>query len=497
MTNEIYSVRPLIAILLPWISLLVILILPRSHRGLKRMVHVLGSLATFGMVLSLLPDILDGKVFGMNIVPVMEQINFHLTVDALGYYYGLVLTFIWLLATIYSLGYIDHKENRYYSFMALCNSFILGCAFSQNMFTYFIFYELMTLGVYPLIIHEETDIARRAGIKYLKYAIPAGAVILFAILSHYFWGGGNLSIVSSGTLSLETASRAVLMVIFFCYLAGFGVKAAIVPLEGWVPDAHPAAPSPASALLSGVILKAGAFGIIRVVFNVFGLTLFKNLNLWIYLAVIASITIVLASVRAITQDNLKKRLAYSSIGQVSYILLGLALVSYNGALGGIIHLAHHALMKGCLFLCAGIILTQTGKKNISEMAGIGYRLPVTMICFTVCALAIMGTPPSVGFISKWLIGSGALQADKPFFVVILLISALLSAVYYLPIVYTAFFKRPEGNEHPRLQFKGEVSSTMLWPTVVLAALVILAGVWVTMPGFPYSLVSKVVADLFH
>jgi len=350
MTNEIYSVRPLIAILLPWISLLVILVVPSSHRGLKRIVHVLGSLATFGMVLSLLPGILDGKTFGINIVPLVGQINIHLTVDTLGYYYGLVLTFIWLLATIYSLDYIDRKENRYYSFMALCNSFLLGCAFSQNMFTYFIFYELMTLATFPLIIHEETDLARRAGIKYLKYAIPAGAVILFAILFHYFWGGGNLSLISLGTLSLETASRAVLMVIFFAYLAGFGVKAAIVPLEGWVPDAHPAAPSPASALLSGIILKAGAFGIIRVVFNVFGLTLFQTLNLWIYLAIIASITILLASIRALTQDNLKRRLAYSSISQVSYILLGLSLVSYNGWLGGIMHLAHHALMKGCLFL---------------------------------------------------------------------------------------------------------------------------------------------------
>ena len=427
----------------------------------------------------------------------MEQINIHLTVDTLGYYYGLILTFIWLLATIYSLGYIDHKENRYYSFMALCNSFTLGCAFSQNMFTYFIFYELMTLATYPLIIHEETDIARRAGIKYLKYTITAGAVILFAILFQYFLGGGNLSLISSGTLSLETTSRAMLMVIFFAYLAGFGVKAAIVPLEGWVPDAHSTAPSPASALLSGIILKAGAFGIIRVVFNVFGLTLFKDLNLWIYLAVIASITIVLASVRALTQDNLKRRLAYSSISQVSYILLGLSLVSYGGALGGIMHLAHHALMKACLFFCAGIMLIRTGKKNVSEMAGIGYRLPITMICFSICALAMIGTPLTVGFISKWLLGSGALQADQPIFVVILLISALLNAAYFLPIVYTAFFNRPEDNEHAGVRFKGEVTSVMLWPTLILAALVIFAGIWDTMPGLPYSLVSKVVADLFY
>lgn len=493
MPDEIYSIRPLIAIIFPWISLLAVAAMPRSHQSLKKTIHVLGSLATFGVVLSLLPGILDGKVFGMNIGSVAERVNIHLTVDALGYYFGLVVAFIWLLATIYSVGYIDHKENQYYSFMALCNSFILGCAFSQNMFTYFICYEIMTLAAYPLIIHEETAVARRAGLKYLVYAIAASTVIFFALVSHYFWGGGDLSIVSSGTLSLETTSRTALMLIFFCYLVGFGVKAAIVPLHGWVPDAHPAAPSPVSALLSGVILKAGAFGIIRVILGVFGLDLFRDLGIWGYIAAIASITIVLGPVFALTQDNLKKGLAYSSIGQVSYILLGLSLLSYDGSLGGIVHLAHHALVKGCLFLCAGIVRMRTGKENISEMAGVGRQLPVTMTCFTICGLAMMGTPLSVGFISKWLIASGAAQADQPFFIVVLLISSLLNAAYFLPIVYTAFFKRPKGGEHPRLQFKGEAAgSALLWPTVIMAALVIFAGIWNTIPGFPYSLASRIV-----
>lgn len=496
MTDEIYSIRPLVAVLLPLFSLLVILVMPRSHRELKRVAHVIGSLATFVVVLSLLPDILADKIFGINILSAMEQIDIHLTVDTLGYYYGLVSTFIWLLATVYSTRYVDHKENRYYSFMAICNSFTVGAAFSQNMFTFFIFYEIMTLAVYPLIIHEETDAARRAGTKYLIYTITAGAVILFAILIQNFLGG-DLSFVSHGALSLETASRSALMVIFFAYFVGFGVKAAIVPLEGWVPDAHPAAPSPASALLSGIILKAGAFGIIRVVFNVFGLALFKDLNLWVYIAIISSITIILASLRALMQDDLKRRLAYSSVSQVSYIFLGLALFSYDGALGGIIHLAHHALMKACLFFCAGIILIRTGKKNVSDMAGIGHRLPLTMICFSICALGMMGTPLTVGFISKWLLGTAALQSGNPVFVVILLVSALLNAAYFLPIIYTAFFDRPEDNAIAGVWLKGEATPIMLWPTIILAALVILAGIWDTTPGFPYSLVSKFVADLFH
>jgi len=497
-SNEIHSVQPLIAILLPLISLLGVLIIPRQRTGLKRAVHVAGSLATFIMVLSLLPGILDGEVYGIELIPIVEGLSIHLTVDALGYYYGLALASLWLLATVYSLGYIKHSDDRYFSFLALCCSFLIACAFSRNMFTYFIFYELMTLAAFPLIIHEGTDSARRAGIKYLKYAIPAGAVILFAILLHYFWGGGDLSVVSPGAIGLETASKTVLTVIFLAYFAGFGVKAAIVPLEGWVPDAHPAAPAPASALLSGVILKAGAFGIIRVVLNVYGLEQFHALNLWIYVAVFASITIVLGSIRALAQDNLKRRLAYSSVGQVSYILLGIALASYHGLLGGIMHIAHHALMKGCLFMCSGIILKKTGKINISEMAGIGYKTPITMICFSICALAMMGTPLTVGFISKWLLGSGALQVDRPMFIIVLLLSALLSAVYYLPIIYTAFFRRPDSDsEHQELRLGGEVNATMLWPTLVLAALVILAGIFVTLPGLPHSLVDIMVSGLFR
>jgi len=497
MSNEIHSLQPLIAILLPTISLVGLLVIPRHRQGLKRIVHVAGSLATFIIVLSLLPGILDGKVYGMELIPVVESLSIHLTVDALGYYYGLALAFLGLLATIYSLGYIKHNDDRYFGFLALCNSFLIGCAFSHNMFTYFIFYELMTLAAFPLIIHEGTDAARAAGIKYLKYAIPAGAVILFAILMHYFWGGGDLSIVSLGALSPDATSKTVLTVIFLTYFAGFGVKAAIVPLEGWVPDAHPAAPAPASALLSGVILKAGAFGITRVILNVYGLDQFHALNLWIYVAVFASITIVLGSVRALAQDNLKRRLAYSSVGQVSYMLLGIALASYHGLLGGIMHLAHHALMKGCLFMCSGIILRKTGKTNISEMGGIGSRIPITMICFSICSLAMMGTPLTVGFISKWLLGSGALQVDRPVFIAVLLLSALLSAAYYLPIIYTAFFKKPETDvEQADLNLRSEVSHAMLWPTLILAALVILAGIWVTLPGFPLSLASIVAGRVF-
>ena len=496
-----FSVLPLLIILMPWVSLLVILVLPKQHPKIRKWLCFAGSLATLGLVFSLLPGILDGNSYTIKMAGVVEGLDMRLTVDTLGYYFGLILAFIFMLTTMYSVGYIDHKENRFFAFMALCESFLIGCAFSANMFTYFIFYELMTFGSYPLIIHEETAIARRAGYKYLVYAVAAGAVLFFALVANYFWGGGEIGFGSSrGALSLEFASRAALMVIFFTYLAGFGVKAAIMPLHGWVPDAHPAAPSPASALLSGVILKAGAFGIIRVFFFIFGSELVEELGVYVVLAVLACITIIVASVFALTQDNLKRRLAYSSIGQVSYILLGIAMLSYDGALGGMMHIAHHALMKGCLFLCAGVILVKTGKKNISEMKGMGYKIPVTMICFTICALAMMGTPPSVGFITKWLLGNGALQAGLPIYIVVLLASTLLNAAYFLPIVYIAFFRweGEEEDEHrPKLQFGRETERSMLVPVVILASLVIIVGIWVTVPGFPYSLVDPAVEEIYE
>ena len=498
-----FSVIPLVAMLLPWVSLLAILVMPKKNRRLRLWICFLGTLATVGVVLSMLPGILDGNTYTIKLASVVEGLEIRLTVDMLGFYFSLILSFIWMLSTLYSISYIDHKENRFFAFMALCESFLLGCAFSSNMFTYFIFYEMMTFGSYPLIIHEETAMARRAGYKYLVYAIAAGTVLFFAIVAHYFWGDGQMGFGQYGVLSLEFAGRAALMAIFFTYLAGFGVKAAIMPLHGWVPDAHPAAPSPASALLSGVILKAGAFGIIRVVFNVFGVDLMRELNVFIVMAVLACITIVVASVFALTQDNLKRRLAYSSIGQVSYIILGLAMLAQDGALGGVMHLTHHALMKGCLFLCAGVVLVKTGKKNISEMRGVGYKLPITMICFSVCALAMMGTPPSVGFITKWLLGSGSLQAGLPVYVVVLLVSALLNAAYFLPIIYIAFF-RWEGDEEeghgeghrPKLVFGKEADHKLVVPVVVLASLVVIVGLWVNVPGFPYSLANPVVEDIY-
>lgn len=494
MGKEVSSVLPVIIVFIPWIALLGAPLWRKNRTGMAKAFYVGGTAAPLLLILTLYPKALDGVVSTQKLVGVAPSISLAFRVDTIGFYFALLLSVMWLICTIYSLGYIHTRETRYYCFTALNFSFCLGVAFAANMFTLFIFYELMTLFTYPLIIHDETEKARKAGLKYLVYSISAGAVILLGLILQYYYGG-TLSFLGRGTLSLAQIGRPALLAIFSIYLLGFGVKACIMPLHGWVPDAHPAAPAPASALLSGVILKVGIFGIIRVVFDVFGLKLLGTLGVALPMLYVASFTIIVGSLFAITQDDLKRRLAYSSVAQVSYIVFGLFLLSPDGAMGGLLHIAHHAFMKGTLFLCAGVIIHETRKRNISEMAGIGGRIPITMAAFALAALGMMGTPLTCGFITKWELGVGAIQAHRPYFIAVLLISSLLNAVYFLPIIYVAYFKGRSPNEQSYL-FKGETSRSMLVPVIISACMVLVLGIFVTVEGLPYSLLKVFLKPFF-
>lgn len=491
MSKQVNSVLPVIIVFVPWLALLGALFWGKKRAKLAKAVYVGSTAVALLLILPFYQRVLDGVVSNQNLLTVIPKIRLAFRVDTLGFYFALLLAALWLLTTVYSLGYINTKETRYYCFTALNLSFCLGIAFAANMFTLFIFYELMSLFTYPLIIHDETEEARRAGLKYLVYTISAGTVLLAAILMQYFYAG-DLSFQGQGILGLSKVGQPILLTIFSLYMLGFGVKACIMPLHGWVPDAHPAAPSPASALLSGVILKVGAFGIIRVMFDAFGIDLLRTLGVALPMLWVASFTIVVASLFAITQDDLKRRLAYSSVAQVSYIIMGLFMLSRDGAMGGLLHIAHHAFMKGTLFLCAGVIIHETGKRKVSELSGIGSRMPLTMAAFSIAALGMMGTPLTCGFITKWELGVGAIQAHRPYFIAILLISALLNAVYFLPIIYVAFFK---GNPIERF-FSRETAGTMLVPLLITAAFVVILGIFVTVPGLPYSLVKVVVNAIF-
>ena len=374
---------------------------------------------------------------------------------------------IWLLVTIYSFDYVKPMRhvNRYHTFTLITFGATLGTLLAGDLLTLFLFFELMSFSSYVLVIQEGDAKALKAGFLYLIMTIGGGLAFLFGVLAVYqitgtvaYAAGGFLA--SDSTLSLMA---------FFGFLIGFGMKAGMFPLHIWLPEAHPVAPSPSSALLSGVMLKVGAFGLLRVIFNVYEFRFLQETG-WInYLLVAALLTIVLGSVFAIMQSSLKRRLAYSSVAQMGYVLLGMALLSEKALVGDVFHIFTHAIMKSCLFLVSGTMILVTGKTEIDDFKGIGKRLPVSMVCFTMASLSMIGIPPFNGFLSKWFLGLGALQVNRPLSAITLLVSSLLNAVYYLPIIINAFFRQ---EEHDFSKVK-EPSLKMLVPVVVLALATVL------------------------
>lgn len=499
-----------LTIILPIAFAIFVLVADRYSEKLRNGLVVAAVAIEFPLVLMLYWFFLNNdSPIHTYLLHMTPEIWMHLQADPLGIFFGLTVASLWLLATIYSLGYMkgEHAQGRYYCFLLLCLGWIMGLAFGGNLLTFFIFYELFSVTTYPLIIHEQTPEAIAAGKKYIVYILIGGAFVLLGIIYTLFLAGSQ-TLIKPGILPL-TANPQTLKILFWCFIGGFGVKAAIMPLHGWVPDAHPAAPSPFSALLSGVMVAAGVFGIFRVFYNIFGTQLIRKLELGLPLAYVVSFTIVFASVLAIDQNNIKRRLAYSTIGQMGYMFLGISLLSQKAAWGGILHIVNHAFMKGTLFLCAGIIIKQAGIVNVSEMRGLARRFPITMAAFTINALAMMGVPPLSGFITKWFIGLGALYAKQPFFIVILLIGSLLAACYLLPIVYLAYFGKttaePEAetshsSAHSKKKepsYKIEAPLTMLVPVIIGTLATVSLGLLATTPASPLTLVRVVVRTLLR
>ncbi len=506
---------------------LLVPVLAHRLRGAREWLALGASGGAFLALLYMLPSSLGGTVYTSHLIRMTPPIVLHgrtvhslwmaFRVDQLGLFFGLAVATLWLLAAVYSLGYMkgEHALTRYYGFMLLCLAWTLGVAFAGNLLTLFIFYELFSISTYPLIAHEETPEAIAAAKKYIIYILIGGTFVLFGIVLTFYLAGSQ-TLRQTGIL--PWTDPTTLRTLFWIFVLGFGVKAAIMPLHGWVPDAHPAAPAPISALLSGVMVAAGTFGLTRVVLNVFGAQLIRHLGVATPFALVVSFTIIVASLMALDQDDLKRRLAYSTIGQMGYIMLGLILLTPQSALGGLLHLANHAFMKGALFFCAGVIIKKTGKRRVSEMAGIARRLPITMVCFSIAALAMIGTPPLSGFISKWFLGVGALQAGQPLYIVVLLLSSLLGAAYFLPVVYTAFFREPEGEatgaadagaaHRPATVHDGgepvaeahaalgsEAPWTMLAPILVATAYTLLLGLGAATNGLPLSLIRVALGAL--
>jgi multicomponent Na+:H+ antiporter subunit D len=472
------------------------LALPLRRLGERGRVVVLGALcaATALGVFALVPGALAGELRAVSLVHFAPQVELHLRVDAMGALFAATVATLFLLALVYSAGYLrrDGRETRYFAFFMLSLGWMLGVAFAGNLITLLVFYELFSILVYPLVVHEETPEAIRAGTKYIVYILVGGSLILLGVIFAYYLAGER-PFTPGGILDPGT-DRTLLLVTFWCLVAGFGVKAALMPLHGWVPDVHPAAPASFSALLSGVMVATGCFGILRVVFEVFGVELAAALGVMPVLSGVAAVSVLLAAILAAGEDDLKRRLAWSTISQMAYVVLAVSLLAPKVTAGALVHISNHAFLKGALFFCAGLLASQAGIRRVSEMAGAARRMPVTMAVFTIAALGIVGVPPLSGFISKWVLGVGMLEAGHPLVLLVLLGGALLAALYLLQPVWMAYF-HASGATAPQGR-RPEAPLSMLVPLLLAAVLSILLGLAAAMPGLPLSLAERAVAVFF-
>ncbi|WP_207592526.1 proton-conducting transporter membrane subunit [Halomontanus rarus] len=453
--DPVSSLRPLLAVSIPAIAVAFILASGRRP-NVREGWTFLAALATFATVASMVPDVLSGTVYTTDLGTYVAGLEFGLRADRLGVLFALLASFLWIITSAYSVGYMrgldEHDQTRYFAAFAASIATAMGVAFASNLLTLFVFYELLSVATYPLVAHDESDEAIWAGRKYLIYtfgggvAILAGTIIVFTLT-------GTTAFTPGGIADLASSDTALAQAAFALLVAGFGVKAALMPFHSWLPDAM-VAPTPVSALLHAVaVVKSGVFAIARVVLDVFGPETVDQLGVGIPLAAVAAITLITASIIALKQDHLKRRLAYSTISQLSYIVLGLALFHEYALVGALLHIPAHAFMKITLFFCAGAIHVETHTDYISEMAGIGKRMPLTMTAFTVGAAGMAGMPLLAGFVSKWFLVVGAVSIDAWIFAAVLLLSGILNVGYYWPVVYQAFFEdETDPDPKPLLEY---------------------------------------------
>lgn len=473
----------LIPILLPVLGgIAVLTVRPLQQKVSLRVTSgiLLGLTALFALIAA-------NRSLALPALTLTDKMTLLLKSDGVSRIFSVLIALMFLVVGIYAFVYLTHeeREHQFMGFYLLTLGCLMGLSYAGSLITFYFFYEMMTLLSLPLVLHERTQESIAAAKKYLYYSCFGALCGLFGIfaLAPY---ADTLEFTAGGTLSAAEGNTGFVLAVTFVMILGFGVKAGMFPLHGWLPTAHPVAPAPASAVLSGVITKAGVLGIIRTVYYIVGADTVRDSWVQIVWMILALITVVMGSTMAFREDVLKKRLAYSTVSQVSYVLLGLACLNTEGFTGALSHVVFHSLIKNALFMVAGIIIFKTGCTRVSQLQGIGKKMPITMWGWTLVSLGLIGIPPTSGFISKWHLGLGALDTDlgalRYLAPVCLIVSALLTAIYLLQPVINGFFVGKDGYKEITDQ---EPSAAMWAPVILLAAATVLYGV------FPNGLLNAI------
>lgn len=437
-------------LLTPAIPMITAILIMASGKkpNLRESWSIIGAILTFLSVFTLLPRILAGGSFQCTLFTLYPGISVKFHLDGLGILFAGTASFLWILAGFYCIGYMrglnEHAQTRFYVCYAVSVGGAMGAAFAGNLFTLYLFYEIVSIFTYPLVAHHQDAEGYEGSKKYIVYLMFTSKAFLLPAMVLVYLQCGTLDFSTTGIVNgiFPHDASGILVIVTYC-LCFFGfAKAGVMPLHSWLPSAM-VAPTPVSALLHAVVVvKVGVFSVCRVMLSVFGINLLQGLHLGIVTAYFVSFTIVVASVIALSKSNLKARLAYSTVSQLSYIILGVAMLTPNSITGGLIHIANHAFSKITLFFCAGAIFVATGKKDIKELGGLGYRMPFTMIAFGLASLSMIGAPPVSGFVTKWYLALGAMDLHNVILLVVLLVSSLLNAGYFVPIFLQSFYGKP-------------------------------------------------------
>ncbi len=488
--TTVSSVKLLIAVLVPLFGALAVMFVGKSP-NIREGVSSIASIILFLIVLSLVPAVLSGQTLVYHMFSILPGVSVTLRADGMSMIFAIVASSLWTIAVYYSMGYMrahnEPAQTRFNACFALAIFGAIGVAFSDNLFTLYLFYEIVSVCTYPLVAHHQDEEGYNGARKYIIYLTTTAKAFLLPALILIYVLTGTLDFapnISTGIFPPDVNKTLVVMLYIFC-LFGFA-KNGVMPFHHWLPGAM-VAPTPVSALLHAVaVVKVGVFCTTRVMLYVFGVDTMNALNLGIPTAYFVGFTVLMASILALSKDNLKERLAYSTVSQLSYIIMGVALLTPAGINGGLIHIVNHGFSKITLFFCAGAIYIAAHKKNISDMSGLGRTMPFTFGAFAVASLSMIGAPPVAGFITKWNLLIGSIQAHQIGILLILIASTMLNVGYFAPVTIKAFFgKPPEGEPYQGIK---EAPLSMLIPILIACTISVIIGIF---PNFMMQFVKAV------